>query len=394
VSLQWVTLRELAGMTDPVGVLSVYVTLDPQEKAEAGSTPPWQLRVRHQLDEVRDRLRQDGPREHWKAFSQRLDELGPQLAQLFDPASSGQGRALFAGVESGAQQSVSLQVPLVDRVVLEPRAHLRPLVAAWSTAGPAGAVSVSADELRVIELRFGLAEVVDTIRYEGSVEQRELKGPAAAHPGLSQHGAPQHDLYERREEDKLLRFLRTTGPKLAEIVARREWHELVLTGEAQLVNAVRDGLPGAMPAELVTLDHPVSSLTPAKLAATVGPALAQARQQRHRELAERAREAALSANAGAYGLGDTLGALQEGRVAHLLLDADRQWHGSRSGDGFLTPDGEVPPGLAATDLSPEPYLGERMLELAFRDGAEVTMLDPDAATPLADGDGVGAILRW
>jgi hypothetical protein len=395
VSLDWATLRELAGLTDPVGVLSVYLTIDPHERAEAGGNRPWELRMRQQLEQLRERLRQDRPREQWKAFTHRLDELASELARLVDPASSGQGRVLFAGIADGALRTVSLQVPLVDRVLLEPRAYLRPLVAAWSSAGPAGAVSVSADGLRVVDLRFGLAEVVETIRYEGSVEQRELTGPAAGVPGLAQHSAPQHDLFERREEDKLLRFLRTTGPRLAELARQREWGDLALTGEAGLVTAVREGLPPALPAELVTLDHPVSSLPPAKLAGTVGPALAQARTRRHRELAERARGAALSAaNSGACGLGETLGALQQGRVAHLLLAADRQWQGSRTGDGFLTPDREVPPGLAATDLSPEPNLGERMLELAFSEGARVTILDPEAVAPLADADGIGAILRW
>jgi hypothetical protein len=394
VSLEWATLRELADLTDPVGVLSVYVTLDLHERAEAGAIRPWELRARHQLDELVERLHQHGPREHWKAFTQRLDQLRPDLERLFDPAGSGQGRVLFAGVGDGPTWTLSLQVPLGDRAVLEPRAYLRPLVAAWSTAGPAGAVSVSAAELRVMDLRFGRAEVVHTIRYPGSPEQRELTGPAATNPALAQRSAPQHDLYERREEDKLHRFLRGTGPGLAELAARREWTELALTGESALVQAVRDGLPPRLVPDVVTLDHPVNSLPPAKLAALVEPALAEARRSRHRTLAERARGDALSANTGACGLGETLGALQQGRVAHLLLEAGRQWRGSRGPDGFLTPEGEVPPGLAATDLSPEPHLGERMLELAFRDSAQVTMLDPDAAAPLADADGVGAILRW
>ncbi|MPZ28014.1 MAG: hypothetical protein GEV12_16795 [Micromonosporaceae bacterium] len=392
MSLDWMTMRQLASLADPVGVLSIYVTLDLPERAEASRKPAWELRIRHQLGQLRDRLRRDGPREHWKAFAHRLDELRLPLERLLDPAAPGQGRALFAGVADGRVHTVELQVPLVDRVVMEPRAYLRPLVAAWSSAGPAGAVSVSATELRVVDLRFGRAEVVDTIRYEGTGEQRALKGPAAGNPALSQHGAPQHDLFERREEDRLLRFLRTAGPRLAQHVTHREWGDLALTGEATLVQAVREGLPPALPAEVVTLDHPVSSLPRPRLAATVTPALEQARQRRHRALAERARGNALSANAGACGLGETLGALQQGRVAHLLLDADRQWAGSRTPDGFLVPGGELPPGVAAADLCPEPHLGERMLELAFRDGARVTMLDPDAVAPLADG--AGAILRW
>lgn len=396
VSLDWGALRSIAGMTDEIGVLSIFVTMDPQARLEASTTPPWELHLRHQLDELREQVRRDRPRQHWKAFTATLARLEPELRRLVEPAASGRGRALFAGVADGQVRTVFLQVPLTDRVVLQPRASIRPLVAAWSFAGPAGVVSVSADGLRVMDLRFGRVEPVETSEYqsraEAGVEQRELKGPAAAGP-MAQHSAPQQDLFARREDDRLLRWLRTVGPRLASQASKREWGFLVLTGEAALVQAVRDGLPAGSP-EVVTLDHPVSSLPDAKLAATVAPALTQARRRHHRALAERVRDHALSANHGAFGLGETLGALQEGRVAHLLLDADRQWSGSRSPEGILVPDGEVPPGVDAGALAPEPHLGERMIELAFQESAAVTVLAAEAAAPLADVDGVGAILRW
>jgi hypothetical protein len=381
-------------MTDEVGILSIYITQDPHYRVEAGAKPPWELRLRHQLGQLPDQLKERGPREHWKALTRRLDELQPELGRLLDPTATGKGRALFAGVASGEVRTVALQVPLVDRAVLEPDPYLRPLVAAWSTAGPAGAVAVSADEVRAVDLRFGLTEVVGIIRYEGSIEQRELKGPAGTNPALVQGSASQHDLFERREEEKLARHLRTVGPRLAGFVAEREWSYLALTGDAPLVQAVRDGLPAQLPAEVVVLDHPVNSLPPAKLAATVAPALDDARRRRHLALAEQARSKAMSANAGACGLSETLGALQQGRVAHLLLDADRQWPGRRTADGFLVTDGEVPPGVDTAALTTEPHLGERMIELAFRDSAQVTILPPDAGAPLADVDGIGAILRW
>lgn len=394
MTLSWATLRALAGMTDEVGILSIYVTLDPHYRVEAGTRPPWELRMRRQLAQLPDRLKERGPREHWKALTRRLDELQPQLTRLLDPTASGQGRALFAGVASGQVRTVALQVPLGDRVVLEPDPYLRPLLAAWSTAGPAGVVSVSADEVRAVDLRFGLAEVVGVIQYDGGREQRELKGPPPAVPGFFQRGAPQQDLFERREDDKLARHLRTVGPRLADLVTEREWGYLALTGDAPLVQSLQEGLPPQLPAQVVTLDHLVGSVPPAKLAATVAPALAEARQRRHRELAQQVRDRAMSANAGACGLGETLGALQEGRVAHLLLEADRQWSGSRTAEGILVPRGEVPPGADPAALRPEPHLGERMVELAFREGARVTMLAPEAAAPLADADGIGALLRW
>src|SRR5690606_18874668 len=117
---------------------------------------------------------------------------------------------MFATVAGGAVHHVSLQVPLVDRVVCEPRAYVRPLVA------------VSADEVRIMDMRLGAAEMLATMPYQSPAEQPELKGPPPATfgvPGVQARGSgavvhilgtgTQRDLYERREDDKLLRGLRT-----------------------------------------------------------------------------------------------------------------------------------------------------------------------------------------
>lgn len=391
MTLDWATLRAVARMTDPDGVLSVYVTLDPQWRAESSVTPPWELRMRHQLADIRRACRESGSRAYAKAVMARLDSLGPDLDRLLDPTASGVGRVLFAGVSSDQVRSFSLQVPLVDRVVLEPQPYMRPLLAAWSNAGPAGVVAVSAEEVHVVDLRLGVADLVDTIAYEPPPEQRAREGLAA--PTEPRFSVSQRDLWARREDDKLLRHLKTVGPRLAEHAAAREWDYLALTGDAILVQAVRDGLPSTA-VEVLALDHPVNSLSPPKLAATVVPALDEARRRHHRELAERVRASAMSANTGACGLGETLWALQQGQVAHLLLEADRQWSGTRSLDGMLAPTAEIPPGADPATLQTEPHLGERMVELALDNGARVTMLTPDAAEALADADGVGAILRW
>lgn len=390
--LDWTTLRELTGLTDEVGVLSAYVTIDRQNSTEQGAKPPWEVRLRNQLGQLREEARQRWPREHWRALETRIDALDPEWERLLDPVASGVGRALFATVTGGAVRHVSLQVPLVDRVVCEPRSYVRPLVAAWSAAGPVGVVAVSADEVRIMDLRFGRTEMLAVMRYQSPAEQRELKGPPPPIPSLLLGTGVQRDLYERREDDKLLRFLRTVGPKVADYAKEREWSQVALTGEASLVQAVREGLPPSIPAEVVEVDAAIASAPPARLAATVEPALAEARRRHHRALAERVRDHAMSANNGTFGLGDTLNALQEGRVAHLLLAADRRWSGSRSPDGRLAPEGEVPVGADRATLVPEPHLGERMIELALDSSAEVTILEPSAAEPLADG--VGALLRW
>lgn len=394
LTLDWATLRALAKMTDDVGVLSIYASLDPQRRTEPQSRPAWDLRVRQELHQVQEAARRDRPREHWVALETRLQALQMPLDELLDPASSGQGQAMFVGVASGEVRTVSLQVPLVDRVTLAARPHLRPLVTAWSTHGPSGVVSVGAEEVRAVDIRFGRAENAAVLPYLPPVEQRRLEGPPPAHPGMPQQGSAQRDLYERREDDKLLRFLRSLGPRLVDLAKEREWGLLAISGDAELAHQVTEALPVRNGLDVVTLEHPVTHLSPPQIAEIATPALAEARQQRGQALAQRAREAAFSGGNGAYGLSETLAALQQSQVAHLLLDADGQWRGRATPDGVLAPEREVPPGADPETLIPEPDLGERMIELAFRDSADITILTGEAAAPLADAGGVGALLRW
>lgn len=394
VSFDWTTLRSLATMTDPIGVLSLYATADPHDESPQ---PAWRARARTELKRLRENARQHGPREYYAAVSFRLDALNDDVEALLDSRTTGLGRALFAAISNGQVEWFTLQVPLTDHVTLAPTAQLRPLVSAWSAAGPAGAVAVSADEAHVVDLRLGIATEVATIGHPDDLaDRRELTGKGHATVTTTYHSsASHHDLFDQREEDRLLRYLHTLGGEIADHAKNHRWECIVVTGEAKHVNAVAGRLPHSLAAAVVTLPHTVAGHAAHKLAAAVQPAVEASREERHLRLAERARDAALSTSeAGSCGLATTLAALQERRVAHLLLAADRSWSGMRAPDGTLTSDTDVPPGVDPDALVPEPGLDERMIELAIRDGAEVSILDSEAAAPLADPDGIGALLRW
>jgi hypothetical protein len=353
--------------------------------------------VRTELKRLRENARQRGPREYYAAVSSRLDALNNDVEALLDSRTTGLGRALFAAISNGQVERLTLQVPLTDHVTLAPTAQLRPLVSAWSAAGPAGAVAVSADEAHLVDLRLGMATEVATIAHPDDLaDRRELTGRGHATVTTTYHSsASHHDLFEQRAEDRLLRYLHSLGGEIADHAKNHRWECIVITGEAKYVNAVVGGLPSNLAATVIALPHTVAGHAPHKLAAAVQPAVEASRAERHLRLAERIRDAALSTSeAGSCGLAPTLAALQEGRVAHLLLAADRSWTGMRAPDGTLTSETDVPPGVDPDTLVAEPGLDERMIELAIRDGAEVSILDSEAAAPLADHDGIGALLRW
>jgi hypothetical protein len=379
-------LNALTRMTDEVGVLSIYANANPSD--ELTQPPAWHKRVNAELTQLKETLR-EGPRERWLAVGHRLAALTPELDWLFDPTRPGRGRALFATVDRDEVRHVSLQTSLLNGAFLRSRAYVRPLVNAWSAHGPVGALAVSADNVRVVDVRFGRSHEVASFPYAATVDSREPQGPAAASPMLAQHSVSPHDMYARRETDRLTRHLRSIGPDIAKIALDRGWEYVALTGEASLTQAVADGMPAGFWPDLVRVEHHASSLPTPKLAELVGPALSQARRHHDAVLVQRARDGALAGNAGACGLQQTLQALQEGRVAHLLLAADGEWHGRRAGDGSLIPDTDNP---ESATRERDPFLGERMIELAFHERADVTVLPPATATPLDDG--VGAILRW
>jgi len=225
-------------------------------------------------------------------------------------------------------------------------------------------------------------------------EWRELKGPAAANPGLMQQMAPQRERFERRLDDHRRRFLQKAGERLDGLAAANGWRRLLVAGEPSLRAPLLEASGRASELELCEIDGRLDPLPAPELARAVAGDLVRADRERHRSLALAVRDRALAGGAASLGLRETLAALAEGRVAVLVLDQDRDVGGTRTPDGRLSPAGEVPPATDQSELVFEPHLAERMIERAFETGAEVVPLEPDAAEMLASEDGIGALLRW
>jgi hypothetical protein len=161
-----------------------------------------------------------------------------------------------------------------------------------------------------------------------------------------------------------------------------------------MTEAFAQALPKDGRRELVSSERLLEDLDRHALSQAVVDELRAATRRRETRLVERARDAALAGGAGALGLTDVLAALFEGRVHTLLLDGSREWSGLMEPDGRLWPEGTHPGDVPSGELVPEPFLAERMIEQALARGATVTPVEQDAAAPLADSDGVAAILRW
>jgi protein required for attachment to host cells len=383
---------EIVRFRDRYGVLSLYVDADPRE--QAATRPAWVVAAENGLDRIRTRAKADGDRERWTAVFRALESLEADLAELLDPRQPGRGRALFATIEGGDVRRVALQLPLVDKVVLDDVADLTPLLVAYDRGRPAGLVVVSHATLRVLEAALGAVEELAVFEVEPETSDwRELKGPAGANPGLAQHAASHRDRFERRLDEHRIRLIEGAAGELGRLRAKRGWDRLVLAGDPRLTQALRDELH-VEHVDVSVVDRTLNGLSAAEIIAALAPALEQANARREAALVSRAKDAALSGHAGALGLADVLSALEDGRVERLLFDPSRPYAGARAPDGRLVPEGTVPPGVEAGKLVAEPSVAGHLVERALATDAQVTPLSAAGVEALAEHEGVAALLRW
>ncbi|MCU7729495.1 hypothetical protein ODJ79_37755 [Actinoplanes sp. KI2] len=370
-------LTAVAQLRDQEGVLSCYVTVDPDQETAGGL--PGETKLFKGLHAVAAALGDRGEPARQARLAARLTELQPHLRRLTGGATPGRGRALFAGLSGGEIRTVRTQASLGDHVVLDESPYLRPLVEAYGAGDPAGVVAVTAHGVRVLEARHGFLSPIAELRHESTTEVGRTAG----------NDRDELDDRRRRWQDHLDRFLAGAAGRVSHAAEFSGWAHLLVTGEPGLVATFAAGLTGAARERLATAHRTVpEALPPARIAALVAGDLHAAQRTRQQALVS----AALGRGHAARGLSDTLALLAEGRVGHLLIDASAHWAGHRDDRGRLWADPERP--ADGGTLRPEPDLPERMIELAYRTGAQVTLLDREVAEPLSDADGVAALLRW
>lgn len=380
-------MRELAGLSDPAGILSVYVTADP---AVGAAAPAWQVRIVNELLALERRLVKDGETARAALLAGRLADVEEHLAALVDTTRTGRGRALFVPLSGGPVRTVAAQVAFGDLVALAATPHLRPFVAALSAFPPAGVVTVDGRGVRLIDTRLDHATDVELVPYTPASPEHQTGTSGST----TVHGVSGHDVAAHRGAEALERFLHRAAGRVAVRATQLRWERLVVCGDPVKTRALIGGLPHDLATRAVTAPQQVAGLPAGEAYAAAGTRLRTGHRDDVRRVVDTAVSGARAGGAGALGLADVLTALGRGQVRHLLLSAGREWSGRVGPDGALYPQFVVVPGVPEADLGPEPHLGERMIVAVLRQGGTVTLLEPADAEPLAEADGVAAVLRW
>jgi hypothetical protein len=360
------TIQQLLDWRPELGVISVYVAIDPGDRREG-----WRIELRDQLDEIVA----SEPDKHVRGGA--LAATAERIQAHFESETPPSGRCQIGFCEVGEQDGRQLWMAAQmqrdeTEVTYRARAHLTPLLELLDEGAPVGVVAVSSERVRLYEWSLGslnLLEDWEAVLFMPDWRERKAQStpdPARVH-GTSASG---HDQFDQRLDANRERFLEQVGGLLGEQADKRKWRQVLAFGESDQVAHVRDGARKRIDVELADEVNVIPENDHGRLLERFERAVREAHRRRELDLVRGALDAARTpAGRGAIGLDDIERSLTEGRVRHLLVDAE-------SPDGVLSE--------AEDDL----------VEAALRASADVTPLEGDAAELLREHGGVAALLRY
>ena len=331
---------------------------------------------------ISERLESGDDRESRLAFRDLRQRIEHGLLEL-TPAERARSVAWVLDAD-GYSERFSLQLPLRrDRIVADTKPFVSPLVDIADRGAPTGVILVGGDLVRVVQIEQAEATEPENSSFELTLGDWRPFGGSAG--GSAERGllvTSHEERYRARVEAQRDRLFATAAMETAMRLEALGWERIVLVAEGQVASRFRDVLPLNMRERMIAeADVNLVGEEPAVIADAIEPLIENAWLRRSQGLAELAEERARSGGAATLGAQETLGALAEGRVDHLLIDPDHD---------FSSAAGMIPPSIGG----PTDMLGERAVEAAIGTAAQVTALATDASQTLRDAGGMAALLRY
>ncbi|MGV0778783.1 MSMEG_1130 family ribosome hibernation factor [Mycolicibacterium elephantis] len=380
-------VRELSRQSDDLGVLSVYVNADPSQDPNLLAAG---IDLKNRFRELQRRASEGDGIERGRDVAAALERLWPQVETLVTPAVSGRGRIVFLALDSDWTMQFESAMPVATRLVLDSGPFIHPLLELLDEGRRAGVVVITAEDARLLEWHLGSLRTVQSMENEYVQAPHERAGQIGGGPP-GQFNTPVREQRKARERERSERFLDHVVEAAVKVAEENGWQRILVSGGDTWTEAAVSRFPQPVRDRVLADSRVLSGVDDASLARMLTERLHAQHKEYEQQLLTEVRDAA-GTKSGALGLSEVTGALNDGRVAHLVYDPEVRYVGSVDANGLLYAGAEAPAGAQVTA---EPRLTERLVERALEIGARITPVEGAAAGGvLAEADGIGALLRW
>jgi peptide chain release factor subunit 1 len=360
-------LQELLDFQPQQPVLSIFLSTDPSE----GSADAYKLRLRTMLKEV--------------AMPQDISAVEEYMNHQFD--WSGRSVAIFSCAAKNFFRAYSMAIPIPNRVHVDNRPHVKPLVDLFDYYGGYGVALVDKQGTRLFY--FHLGELLEQEGMMGESIKRTKRGGASSYPGRRGGTAGQTNHVEELTE----RNMKEAAGFAEHFFQEHNIRRVLIGGTEDNVAQFRSLLSKSWQSLIVgTFPSSMTASTNEVMERTfqIGK---EAETQREAHLIDVVITNTAKKHGGVTHLEETLRALHEGKVQTLVLQEGLREMGFQcQGCGFLTSiemptcpfcGGSFQPIADVVDLAVQEVMGQ---------GGVVEFIHMDSV-PKKFG-GIGAILRY
>ncbi len=361
-------LRELAQYRAHQPVLSLYLNTDPTQR----TTDEYKLSLRQLLKEVEG-----------EAAPQDIEAVEHFVDLEYD--WKGRGIALFSCAAEAYWRQYTLAVPVESRAIVSDKPYITPLASLWDTYGRFVVAMVDKQGARL--LLFQMGELVAEEGILGEEVRRLKKGRGSAATGRrgGVGGAS-------REAEIAARNIKEAAELTVAFCETHRPRNLLLAGAETTLAQFRSELPRVWADRVIGTFPADMNEGPREIQERAFSILEQVEAERERALADAVITAAAKGSNGVVRLGDTLGAVHEGRVQTLIVAHGYRAPGYRcSGCDYITDQA----------LDTCPFCGGQIVEIPNAvEAAVAQVLELGAKVEIVDGHeafsqvGIGALLRY
>jgi hypothetical protein len=348
--------QELAGTK----VLSVYLNA---EETDPAARRAWRVRLDSMLRDLTGRLK-DAPDEEREA-ARAASALIRQELERYGGLLPGRGWLGFATPDR-LRFAEPTPVPMPNVVRWEDGAHMTPYLRALKQWRPVTAAVVDSRRARIVRYLHGELNEEEVLHADSTPggSSAGSSNRASTHSGV--RGETREDAVRRSGEVSTQRMIREVAGLLSE--AANDGHLLLMAGNPETTAGLLRALPEPARERAMEMPGIHAETSSAELKRAIEAAASTLSANLQRALVEEVIEATRSAGRACLGREQTERALRAGAVDTLIL--------SRS------------------FARAEPSAAERLVDLAFEQGASVEEISDAAAGELDREGGIGARLRF
>jgi hypothetical protein len=237
----------------------------------------------------------------------------------YDVTADTQGLVVFADGGAGVREKMELPMRLMNRLVIEPSAYVRPVVHALSLLEPFVVARVSRDESSLF--------LVNEWRL---TKEDDLAGPWLRTSDRDTGEVSVKEYYAAARQDQLVEaHFKEVGAALTKLLEASGARRVVLSALHDIANAFRRSLPAALAARIAAEIPFDADATTAQMLVVARGAVGTARNSEIEELSHWVQEALGNGGRGAAGFDDVLEAVRRHQVQTLLVDRNYRVPGWR-----------------------------------------------------------------